>query len=105
MWPVAIFYGSKNKIRKKGKLIYINWQITFFKTFSLDAYFRQTWMDKRLQFVGPMQEMAVHIKMLDLIWKPDTYFHNGRGSYVHTVTTPNKLLRIKQDGTILYSMR
>ena len=76
-----------------------------FQSYSMDAYFRQTWIDKRLQFVGPMQEMAVHIKMLDLIWKPDTYFHNGRGSYVHTVTTPNKLLRIKQDGTILYSMR
>ena len=71
----------------------------------MDAYFRQTWVDRRLQFKGNITEMAVHIKMLDLIWKPDTYFYNGRGSYLHTTTTPNKLLRIKPDGTVLYSMR
>ena len=71
----------------------------------MDAYFRQTWVDRRLQFKGPMTEMAVHIKMLDLIWKPDTFFYNGRGSYLHTITTPNKLLRIRQDGKVLYSMR
>ena len=71
----------------------------------MDAYFRQTWVDRRLQFEGEMEEMAVHIKLLERIWKPDTYFYNGRGSYLHTITTPNKLLRIKQDGTILYSMR
>ena len=52
-----------------------------------------------------LKEMAVHIKMLDLIWKPDTYFYNGQGAYLHTTTTPNKLLRIRQDGTVLYSMR
>ena len=71
----------------------------------MDAYFRQTWVDRRLRFEGAMPEMAVHIRMLDLIWKPDPHFLNGRGSYLHTTTTPNKLLRIKQDGTVLYSMR
>lgn len=43
--------------------------------------------------------------MLERIWRPDTYFHNGKHSHVHTITVPNKLLRLSQDGDILYSMR
>ncbi|KAL9881155.1 gamma-aminobutyric acid receptor subunit alpha-1 isoform X3 [Glossina fuscipes] len=43
--------------------------------------------------------------MLDKIWRPDTYFFNGKHSHIHTLTVPNKLLRLDQDGGILYSMR
>ncbi|XP_059351093.1 gamma-aminobutyric acid receptor alpha-like [Daphnia carinata] len=43
--------------------------------------------------------------MLDRIWKPDTYFYNGKNSYLHTITTPNKLVRLFPDGRILYSSR
>ena len=43
--------------------------------------------------------------MLEGIWKPDTFFYNGKKSYLHTITTPNKLLRINRDGHILYSVR
>lgn len=71
----------------------------------MDTYFRQTWDDERLKFSGTQKEMAVHIKMLQKIWKPDTYFLNGMGSYLHMITEPNKLLRIMRNGTILYSMR
>ena len=31
--------------------------------------------------------------MLEKIWKPDTFFHNGLDSYLHTITRPNKLFR------------
>lgn len=77
----------------------------FEKTYSMDAYFRQTWVDERLRFSGDINVLVLHIKLLHEIWKPDTYFYNGQGSYVHMTTTPNKLLRIKQDGSVLYSMR
>lgn len=43
--------------------------------------------------------------MLERIWRPDTYFYNGKHSHIHTITVPNKLLRLSQDGDILYSMR
>jgi hypothetical protein len=43
--------------------------------------------------------------MLEKIWKPDTYFFNGLSSYLHTITRPNKLLRISEHGDITYSMR
>ena len=74
----------------------------------MDCYFRQTWNDPRLVYSGPTNEtaeMAVHIALLEKLWKPDTYFLNGKNSYVHMITTANKLLRISPDGTIFYSMR
>lgn len=43
--------------------------------------------------------------MLERIWRPDTYIYNGKQSHIHTLTVPNKLLRLGQDGDILYSMR
>ncbi|XP_043268561.1 gamma-aminobutyric acid receptor alpha-like isoform X2 [Venturia canescens] len=73
--------------------------------YSMDCYFRQSWRDSRLSFLGPIKSLSLSIKMLERIWRPDTYFYNGKHSYVHTITVPNKLLRISQDGDILYSMR
>ncbi|XP_045480830.1 gamma-aminobutyric acid receptor subunit alpha-6 isoform X2 [Harmonia axyridis] len=73
--------------------------------YSMDCYFRQYWRDERLSFKGPIQSLSLSIKMLERIWRPDTFFYNGKNSYVHTITVPNKLLRISQDGDILYSMR
>ena len=71
----------------------------------MDCYFRQTWNDPRLVYSGPRKEIAVHIAFLEKLWKPDTYFLNGKNSYIHMITTANKLLRITPGGTILYSMR
>ncbi|CAL1280786.1 unnamed protein product [Larinioides sclopetarius] len=76
-----------------------------FQEYSMDCYFRQKWTDRRLMFDAPIPSLSLNIKMLEGIWKPDTYFHNGKGSYLHTITLPNKLLRIFQDGQVLYSMR
>ncbi|CAH1370142.1 gamma-aminobutyric acid receptor subunit alpha-6 isoform X1 [Tenebrio molitor] len=73
--------------------------------YSMDCYFRQYWRDQRLSFLGPIKSLSLSIKMLERIWRPDTYFYNGKHSYVHTITVPNKLLRISRDGDILYSMR
>ena len=72
----------------------------------MDCYFRQEWRDKRLSYqLANIKELSLSIKMLERIWRPDTYFYNGKQSYVHTITVPNKLLRLKPDGNILYSMR
>lgn len=43
--------------------------------------------------------------MLERIWRPDTYFYNAKKSHIHTITVPNKLLRLSDNGDILYSMR
>ena len=76
--------------------------------FSMDCYFRQMWKDDRLAFEAPhdnITELRPSIKMLDEIWKPDTYFLNGQGSYLHTITYSNKLFRINTTGNTLYSQR
>lgn len=71
----------------------------------MDLYFRQSWVDKRLAFQGYKDTLALSITMLEKIWKPDTYFYNGKQSYLHTITTPNKFVRLYQDGRVLYSSR
>uniref|UniRef100_A0A1I8F3M5 Neur_chan_LBD domain-containing protein n=1 Tax=Macrostomum lignano TaxID=282301 RepID=A0A1I8F3M5_9PLAT len=75
--------------------------------YSFDCYFRQEWTDTRLTF--PAHDNFTHLqlneKMLREIWKPDTYIVNGMGSYLHNITSPNVLFRIKNTGEILYSMR
>ncbi|KAF8356625.1 lgc-37 [Pristionchus pacificus] len=76
--------------------------------FSLDCYFRQRWIDKRLAFtpVDPSrQEIPVASKMLKDIWTPDTYIRNGRKSYLHTLTVPNILFRVRSDGQVKVSQR
>lgn len=74
--------------------------------YSMDCYFRQYWRDERLSFnANSIQSLSLSIKMLERIWRPDTYFYNGKHSHIHTITVPNKLLRLSKDGDILYSMR
>ena len=96
-----------------------------FQEFSLDCYFRQIWHDKRLQFNGPLASIPLASKVLRDIWTPDTYIRyrfishssqnwnwqvtnwlrNGRQSYLHTLTVPNILLRVSQDGQVYVSQR
>ena len=79
-------------------------------SYSMDCYFRQAWKDSRLAydpnaFQGRPKNLALSVNMLDKIWKPDTYFYNGKKAYLHMITNPNKLLRIASDGMVLYSSR
>uniref|UniRef100_A0A672ZW25 Uncharacterized protein n=1 Tax=Sphaeramia orbicularis TaxID=375764 RepID=A0A672ZW25_9TELE len=69
------------------------------------VFFRQSWKDERLTFHGPMNILPLNNLMASKIWTPDTFFHNGKKSVAHNMTMPNKLLRIKDDGTLLYTMR
>jgi gamma-aminobutyric acid receptor subunit alpha len=73
----------------------------------MDCYFRQEWRDTRLMFdpLGNLTIIRPSIKMLDDIWKPDSFFLNGQDSYLHTITYSNKLFRIHSNGEILYSQR
>ncbi|RMC06688.1 hypothetical protein DUI87_16129 [Hirundo rustica rustica] len=61
--------------------------------------------DERLRFKGPMQRLPLNNLLASKIWTPDTFFHNGKKSIAHNMTTPNKLLRLEDDGTLLYTMR
>ncbi|KAI4570055.1 hypothetical protein MJT46_007349 [Ovis ammon polii x Ovis aries] len=73
--------------------------------YTMDVFFRQTWTDERLKFGGPTEILSLNNLMVSKIWTPDTFFRNGKKSIAHNMTTPNKLFRIMQNGTILYTMR
>uniref|UniRef100_A0A8C5NA92 Gamma-aminobutyric acid receptor subunit alpha-4-like n=1 Tax=Gouania willdenowi TaxID=441366 RepID=A0A8C5NA92_GOUWI len=73
--------------------------------FTMDMFFRQMWVDERLKFEGPTEILRLNNRMVDKIWTPDTFFRNSRRSISHNMTTPNKLFRIMQNGTVLYTMR
>ncbi|XP_076348357.1 gamma-aminobutyric acid receptor alpha-like [Tachypleus tridentatus] len=74
-------------------------------SYSMDCYFRQSWIDRRLAFTGSMTTLALSVSMLERIWRPDTNFYNGKHSYLHTITSPNKFMRLRQNGKVLYSSR
>uniref|UniRef100_A0A3Q1F1F2 Gamma-aminobutyric acid type A receptor subunit alpha6a n=1 Tax=Acanthochromis polyacanthus TaxID=80966 RepID=A0A3Q1F1F2_9TELE len=73
--------------------------------YTMDMFFRQMWVDERLKFEGPTEILRLNNRMVDKIWTPDTFFRNSRKSISHNMTTPNKLFRIMQNGTVLYTMR
>ena len=55
--------------------------------------------DKNFEYI------QLNIKILERIWFPDTVFYNGKKSYLHTITTPNRFIRIYKDGKVLLSQR
>ncbi|CAJ1058022.1 gamma-aminobutyric acid receptor subunit alpha-6a [Xyrichtys novacula] len=73
--------------------------------YTMDMFFRQMWVDERLKFEGPTEILRLNNRMVDKIWTPDTFFRNSKKSLSHNMTTPNKLFRIMQNGTVLYTMR
>ncbi|KAF3841348.1 hypothetical protein F7725_007210 [Dissostichus mawsoni] len=62
--------------------------------YTIDVFFRQSWRDERLKFDGPMHVLPLNNLLASKIWTPDTFFHNGKKSVAHNMTTPNKLLRL-----------
>uniref|UniRef100_A0AAY4CP25 Gamma-aminobutyric acid receptor subunit alpha-4 n=1 Tax=Denticeps clupeoides TaxID=299321 RepID=A0AAY4CP25_9TELE len=73
--------------------------------YTMDVFFRQTWVDRRLRYEGPVEILRLNNLMVTKVWTPDTFFRNGKRSVAHNMTAPNKLFRIMKNGTILYTMR
>lgn len=76
-----------------------------FQEYTIDVFFRQTWVDRRLRYEGPIEILRLNNLMVTKVWTPDTFFRNGKRSVAHNITAPNKLFRIMKNGTILYTMR
>lgn len=77
----------------------------FLQEYTMDVFFRQTWVDRRLQYEGPVEILRLNNLMVTKVWTPDTFFRNGKRSVAHNMTAPNRLFRIMKNGTILYTMR
>eukprot|EP00062_Callorhinchus_milii_P006884 gi/632948257/ref/XP_007889491.1/ PREDICTED: gamma-aminobutyric acid receptor subunit gamma-3 [Callorhinchus milii] len=72
--------------------------------YTIDIFFAQTWTDDRLRFNSTMKILTLNSNMVGLIWIPDTIFRNSKTAEAHWITTPNQLLRIWNDGKILYTL-
>jgi Neurotransmitter-gated ion-channel ligand binding domain len=69
----------------------------------------QSWQDNRLSY-GQFSNISaallpLGVTVLQKIWKPDTTVYNGKHSYFHDITSPNKFVRIYRDGRLMYSQR
>ncbi|XP_067899137.1 glycine receptor subunit alphaZ1 [Heterodontus francisci] len=74
--------------------------------YRLNIFLRQQWNDPRMAYSEfPDNSLDLDPSMLDSIWKPDLFFANEKGAHFHEITTDNKLLRIFQNGNVLYSIR
>uniref|UniRef100_A0A158R4M1 Gamma-aminobutyric acid receptor subunit beta n=1 Tax=Syphacia muris TaxID=451379 RepID=A0A158R4M1_9BILA len=79
--------------------------------YALELIYREKWRDERLQYNDTAfqnkTEIALHESYTEFLWHPDTFFTNAISS-----KSPQKqsishrsLLRLQQNGTILYSRR
>lgn len=75
--------------------------------YSLNVFLRQTWRDPRLNFshLSNISVLELDQRRIGDVWVPDTYFQNEKTASFHTVTVPNKLLHIHNDGFVIYSIR
>lgn len=88
------------------------WKHTFCisQEFKSDFFIRQYWIDPRLSFPANLtedNEITVSDEFLQKIWLPDSYYMNGKTvSFQYSMTARNtNLLRIRNDGRVLYSTR
>nr|ABK20343.1 glutamate-gated chloride channel [Parascaris equorum] len=84
--------------------------------YSAQFTFREEWRDARLAYerfadentqVPPFVVLATseQADLTQQIWMPDTFFQNEKEARRHLIDKPNVLIRIHQDGQILYSVR
>ncbi|XP_048775077.1 glycine receptor subunit alpha-2-like isoform X2 [Ostrea edulis] len=77
------------------------------KDYKLNVFLRQIWIDPRLDFshLSNIDSLELDQRRIQDVWVPDTYFQNEKSATFHTVTVPNKLLHIKNNGLVTYSVR
>uniref|UniRef100_A0A8C3RKL4 Gamma-aminobutyric acid type A receptor subunit gamma3 n=2 Tax=Archelosauria TaxID=1329799 RepID=A0A8C3RKL4_CHESE len=102
--PLTISYQRPNisGIRGTNFGFYV---VLLLQEYQIDIFFAQTWTDSRLRFNSTMKILTLNSNMVGLIWIPDTIFRNSKTAEAHWITTPNQLLRIWNDGKILYTLR
>lgn len=72
--------------------------------FSLDMFFRQEWNDPRLAH-NLTSPIILEGQYRDLIWIPDTFFHNIRTANFHNVPSLNCRVLLNPSGRVEYSTR
>ena len=71
----------------------------------MDVYLRQLWQDSRLTTELFNGSITLNHECISKIWVPDLFISNSKYGLFHDITVPNILLRIDNDGNIIYSQR
>lgn len=104
-WRKTRHFPNKTKRTENSLIGLPACPVALFQEYQIDIFFAQTWTDSRLRFNSTMKILTLNSNMVGLIWVPDTIFRNSKTAEAHWVTTPNQLLRIWNDGKILYTLR
>lgn len=112
-----VFFSDRNIIKNKNEIFrfvsreaieQIDFLFHLFEQeFTTIMYFRQYWMDRRLQYnnTGYSKRLAFNPQMLKFIWVPDTHFPGIKDGLKHDITDTNEVIRLWPNGSVLYSMR
>jgi len=75
--------------------------------FSIDAYFRVTWTDYRLQFNDSLSNTFIPIEYqyMDLLWIPDLYFPQSKSGHIHSLMQKNAVAYLWANGSVVTSQR
>ncbi|CAH8863435.1 unnamed protein product [Trichobilharzia szidati] len=78
--------------------------------YTMNCYLRQQWIDPRLAWeANPVLNSSVSNLLLNQqkkqLWLPDLFFRNGKSGFLHHISQPNFLLRVKSNGQVLYSQK
>ncbi|KAL3307792.1 hypothetical protein Ciccas_013684, partial [Cichlidogyrus casuarinus] len=65
--------------------------------FSVTLFMRQYWEDPRLRFSDKYNKTLNLNSMSSRLWVPDIYFVNEKSGNTHSITMPNRLIRINPD--------
>jgi len=72
----------------------------------VDITFRQQWNDPRLAYDDANGKVNVlTLSSDDMVWRPDTFFRNGKEASLHDIPNKQTYLRVFPNGDVLNSMR
>ena len=73
--------------------------------YSVNMYFRQSWIDPRLMFNQDDLPKQKQIRLgqnrysgKDGVWVPDTFFRNEKKAQYHSITVDNKMMKLSANG-------
>nr|XP_022291068.1 glycine receptor subunit alpha-4-like isoform X1 [Crassostrea virginica] len=75
--------------------------------FTMNAFVEQEWCDPRLIFYEMITDEYFELdsRFMVKVWVPDLYFTNEKRADFHSVTVPNKMLHLYNNGCIRYRLR
>ncbi|XP_063413993.1 gamma-aminobutyric acid receptor subunit beta-like [Mytilus trossulus] len=74
--------------------------------YTITIHLNQYWLDDRLSFDSyDVSSMTLTGEFAEKIWVPDTFFANDKNSFLHDITEKNKMIRLHDNGSVVYGMR